>query len=250
MPLFGLKDGASMLEGAPKMRDLNTAPWEIEKAEILNLIFEINDDKMVELLPKALHPTIPPIVYFTLHKFADSPVGPFLLAQTRIGCRAGVRPRGFLTAAFVDTQAAADALASQWGFTVRVADVALHRYHDRVAMTVSDGGRVILDAELVRPEPISPADVQYVANMHFAQVDEKPLLVQVDPEFTFHKAERGRPSVSIFESGAWNADGVRAAWPVSASFAVADTGFPAIRYVVNPDVPALAGSKKVGALLS
>lgn len=245
MPFFGTKDGAALLDGAPNMADLNAAPWEMEKVEILNLIFEINYDKMVDLLPKALHPTIPPIIYFSLHKFKESPVGPFLLAQARIGCRAGVRPRGFLTAAFVDTQAAADALASQWGFTVRVADVALHRYHDRVVMTVSDGGRVMLDASLMRPEPVSGGDVQYVANMNMARVDDKPLLVQVDPEFTFHKAERGRPAITQFDAAAWNADGVRAVYPVSASFAVADTGFPAIRYVVNPDVPALAGSRKV-----
>jgi len=250
MPFFGTRDGATLLDGAPVMRDLDTAPWEIERAEVLNLIFEINDEKMVDLLPKALHPTIPPIIYFSLHKLPDSPVGPFLLAQARIGCRAGVRPRGFLTAAYVDTKAAADALAGQWGFTVRVGDVALHRYHDRVQMTVSDGGRVILDAALLRPEPVSGGDVQYVANMNFARVDDKPLLVQVDPEFTFHKAERGRPSVSQFVGEAWNAEGVQVAYPVSASFAVADTGFPAIRYVVNPDVPALAGSRKVGAAAS
>jgi hypothetical protein len=250
MPLFGLKDGASLLEGAPKMRDLHTAPWELERAEILNLIFEINDDKMVDLLPKALHPTIPPIIYLSLHKFPDSPVGPFLLAQARIGCRAGVRPRGFLTQAYVNTQAAADALASQWGFACRVSDVALHRYHDRIAMTVSDGGRVILEAALIKPEPISGGDVQYVANMNLARVDDKPLLVQVDPEFTFHKAERGRPTVTQFVGEAWNADGVRAEYPVSASFAVADTGFPVIRYVVNPDVPALVGSRKAGAAAS
>jgi hypothetical protein len=247
MPFFGTRDGASLLDGAPVMPDLNAAPWVIEKAEILNLIFEINDDKMVDLLPKALHPTIPPILYFSLHKFRESPVGPFLLAQTRIGCRAGVRPRGFLTAAYVDTQAAADALASQWGFTVRIGDVALRRYHDRIQMTIADGGRVILDAGLVTPEPISGGDVQYVANMNLARVDDKPLLVQVDPEFTFHKAERGRPEVKQFDGVAWNADGVRAVYPVSASFAVVDTAFPAIRYVVNPDVPALAGSRKVGA---
>lgn len=247
MPLFGTKDAAALLEGAPRMRDLSAAPWDLEKVEILQLLFEIHDEKMVGLLPKALHPTIPPIIYFSLHKFPDSPVGPFLLAQARIGCRAGVRPRGFLTAAYADTPSAADALASQWGFTCLVGDVALHRYHDRVAMTVSDGGRVILDAALIRPEPVSGGDVQYIANMNFARVDDKPLLVQVDPEFTFHKAERGRPTVSQFASEAWNAGGVQIAYPVSASFAIVDTGFPAIRYVVNPDVPALAGSRKVSA---
>jgi hypothetical protein len=249
MPLFGTKDVSTLLDAAPRMRGLDAQPWEIANVEILQLTMEISDRHMQELLPKALHPTIPPIAYFSVHRFPDSPVGPFSLAQTRIGCRAGVRPRGFLTAAYVDSAAAAEALAGKWGFTCRQGEVSLHRYHDRVAVTVSNGGRVCLEAALVKPEPISGADVQYVANMNFARLEgpdgEEPLLLQVDPEFTFHRAERGRPEVSHFAAEAWNANGVEIAYPVSASFALADTGFPKIRYVANPDLPALAGSRMV-----
>jgi hypothetical protein len=184
-----------------------------------------------------------------VHRFPDSPVGAFSLAQVRIGCRAGVRPRGFLTAAYVDSAEAADALGSRWGFTCHHGEVTLHRYHDRVAVSVSDGASVCLEAALVTPEPISGGDIQYVANMNFAHLEkpdgEEPLLIQVDPEFTFHRAERGRPEVSRFVAGAWNADGVEIVYPVAASFALVDTGFPKIRYVVNPDLPALAGSRMV-----
>jgi Acetoacetate decarboxylase (ADC) len=247
MPAFGSRTGESMLEGAPNVANLDTEPWEMTDVQILNLLFEVNEDSSEALLPKALHPTIPPIVYFSLHKFADSPVGPFSLAQARVGCRAGVRPRGFLTKSYTDSPEAAEALAARWGFTCKVADVALHRYHDRVSMIVTDGGRTILDAGLITPEPISGSDVQYVANMQLANFAGTPTLLQVDPEFTFKKAERGRPNVSTFDAAAWDAPGLRVTWPVSASFAVADTGFPAIRYVVNPDVPALASSRKVGA---
>jgi hypothetical protein len=247
MPFFGTKETTALLDAAPRMRDFSAEPWQAERVEILQLLFELDDAHMTDLLPKALHPTIPPILYFTLHKFPESPVGPFKLAQARLGCRAGVRPRGFLTAAYVDTQAAADELSSRWGFACRVGDVALHRYHDRIEMSVRDGDRLTLKAESRLPEPISGADVQYVANMNLAIVEDKPQLVQIDPEFTFHKAERGRPILHAFEAGAWHLGGVEISYPVSSSFAVTDVSFPAIRYVVNPDVPALAGSRKVAA---
>ncbi len=248
MPLFGTREVAT-LSSAPKMRALDAEPWEIANTEILQLTMEINDRQMQDLLPRALHPTIPPIAYFSVHRFPDSPVGAFSLAQVRIGCRAGVRPRGFLAAAYVDSTAAADALAAKWGFACKQGEVSLRRYHDRVAITVSAGGSVCLEAALVTPEPVSGGDIQYVANMNFARLQgadgEEPLLIQVDPEFTFHRAERGRPEVSRFAAGAWDAEGVEIVYPVAASFALVDTGFPKIRYVVNPDVPALAGSRQV-----
>jgi hypothetical protein len=251
MPVFGKRETGPLLEGVPLMRGLDAEPWELANVDILQLTFEIDDGQTEDLIPKALHPTIPPIIYFSVHRFPDSPAGPFLLAQARIGCRAGVRPRGYLTMAYVDSAPAADALASGWGFACRQGEISLRRYHDRIDLSVETGGRVQLEAALVRPEPISGGDVQYVANMNLARLEgpagEEPVLVQVDPEFTFHRADRGKPVVSQFSAEGWNAGGVRLAYPVSASFAVVDTGFPRIRYVVNPERPALAGTQKVNA---
>jgi hypothetical protein len=153
--------------------------------------------------------------------------------------------------AYVDSAPAADALASEWGFVCRQGEISLRRYHDRIELSVETGGHVQLEAALVGPEPISGGDIQYVANMNLARLEgptaEEALLVQVDPEFTFHCADRGKPVVSQFSAEGWNADGVRLAYPVSASFAVVDTGFPRIRYVVSPDRSALVGTRRVAA---
>jgi hypothetical protein len=72
-----------------------------------------------------------------------------------------------------------------------------------------------------------------------------PMLVQVDPKYVFHKAERGRPEVSVFDAAAWNAGGLRPADPIVATAAVVDTDFPRIRFVMDPLKPVWQGTRRI-----
>ena len=72
-----------------------------------------------------------------MQRVGASPWGPFAMAQTRIECRSGVRPRGFLIAAVVDNAAAAAALSSRWGFRVMPGEVRLRRFYDQVRAEVT-----------------------------------------------------------------------------------------------------------------
>jgi acetoacetate decarboxylase len=246
MVLSGTRDIASLLERAPVLDNLDTEAWEIDGVELLHLRYEIDDRDRESLLPRALHPTIPPTAIFTAARYPDSPVGPFLLAQVRVGCRSAALPRGFLLRAYTDSPAAADALARRWGFACDIAAVKIARYHDRIVATVTKDGAEILRASLVDPEPISGGDVQYVANMNLArQKDGDPLLVQVDPEYRFHRAERGRCELATFDRAAWSAEGVDPVYPIIASFTQCDTGFPAIRFVLDPNKTAIEGTRKI-----
>ena len=246
MPLSGTLDISALLNDAPQLDGFDTEPWETPGVEILHLKFEIDDARMQAPLPPALHPTIPPTVIFTVATYPESPVGPFALAQVRIGCRASALPRGFLTRAYASTAEACEALAARWGFAAHHADVRLRRFHDRITGTVTHDGREILRASLIDPEPISGGDVQYVANMHLARdAAGEGALVQVDPGYAFHKAERGRPEVG-FDDAAWRAEGIDPVWPIAASWALVDTGFPKIRFVLDPLKPAITGTRRVG----
>jgi hypothetical protein len=246
MPLSGTLDITTRISEAPQLANFDAEPWEATGVEILHLKFEIDDAAMQSPLPRALHPTIPPTVIVTVATYPDSPAGAFAIAQVRVGCRASALPRGFLTRAYCSTEAARDMLASGWGFDAHVADVRLRRYHDRITGSVTLDGREILHASLADPEPISGGDVQYVANMNLARdADGKGALVQVDPGFAFHKAERGKPDIAIFDAKAWRAEGVEPVWPIAASWALADSSFPKIRYVLDPDQPARTGTRKL-----
>jgi hypothetical protein len=97
---------------------------------------------------------------------------------------------------------------------------------------------------------ISGGDIQYIASMHLARNkdDGKLVLVQVDPEFTFSKAERGKPKILLLDNNAFGAGAnLRLDNPISATFTTADVTLPKLRYVCNPELPAMQGTTKVAA---
>src|SRR5919198_2003442 len=154
MPLFGALDLAEMAARLPAVRDLDTEAWTLPKAEILQLAWEVNDDTQ-GLLPKAMHPAIPPYATIVVTRYPESPVGTFALAQLRLMGRAGAHPRGYVLAAVASSAAAANALRECWGFPLEVGDITLVRYHDRVIARVKLDAEPVLEAALVDPEPIA-----------------------------------------------------------------------------------------------
>src|SRR5207247_10553896 len=98
------------LAAAPTLYTCDTEACEIPRVEVLSLTFEINDAQMTSALPPALHPTIPPVAYFSVAAYPESPIGPFTLAQVRIGCRVSALPRGFVLRAYIVSPAACDSL--------------------------------------------------------------------------------------------------------------------------------------------
>ncbi|MGH2585553.1 MAG: acetoacetate decarboxylase family protein, partial [Dehalococcoidia bacterium] len=170
MPLYGVRATDELLEHAATMDGLDTQPVELPGAEVLQVMFEIDDRSLQSLLPPALHPTIPPSVTFVFWRCPEGPLGSFQMAQVRAGCRAGVRPRGLPLATWCDSEQAAEALRRRWGFNCRPGEVRLKRNYDRIAGTVTEAGRTVLRVSLIDPQAISGGDVQYVANMNLALV--------------------------------------------------------------------------------
>ena len=248
MPVFGeLAVGSAAVRITP-MPNADAEAWTLPGAEILQLAFEIGEATRA-LLPRAMHPAIPPYATWLVTRYPDSPVGPFALAQVRLMGRAGAHPRGFVLGAVASTEDAARALRDGWGFPASVGTVTIRRYHDRVTASVTRDGALILDAALVGREPISPGDVQYIHSVTLAGLDEgagaAPALVQVDPHYTLHKAERGRPELARFDARAWNADGLDARHPIAASFTTCDTDLPRIRFVMDPEIPVVKGTRRI-----
>jgi hypothetical protein len=249
MPLTGTRDVTSLAAGAPLLPSLGTGPWQLAGAEILQVLYEAGEASITSLIPPALHPTIPATLYITIMRVPESSVGPFTLAEVRAGCRAGARPRGFLARAYCDSETAIAELRNRWGYPVAKGGVSLNRSYDRTVASVSVSGRPVLECGLVDPEPIGGGDIQYIASMNLARVvrdgSEVVRLIQVDPEYTFHKADRGKPRLSVFDGNAWGLPGAQAVYPVSASFAVCDVVLPEIRYIADPSKPPLQAIEKV-----
>lgn len=247
MPVFGELVLDAVAPGLPRLANLDTEAWPLPGAEILQLAFEVDDAR--GLLPRAMHPAIPPYATWQVLRYPESPVGPFALAQCRLMGRAGAHPRGFVLGAIASTPEAAHALRDRWGIPVVPGTVTLRRYHDRVAASVTRDGALVLEMALVGPEPISPSDVQYIHSVTLARVEESgreaPLLVQVDQHYTLAKAERGRPVVTRFEPEAWNAGTLSPRHPIAASVTTCDTDLPQIRFVMDPEIPVVRGTRKI-----
>ena len=230
--------------GAPAVADLATEAATLEDVQTLQVLCEFSSDLAQALLPPALHPTLPGVVGFTVQRVGSSPWGPFAMAQTRIECRSGVRPRGYLIGAVVDNAAAAAALSSRWGYRVMPGEVRLRRFYDQVRAEVTIAGREVLGLGLRDPEPLSTADVQYVASMNLATTPKGLRLIQVDPAFTVDRAERGEPQVTAFDADAWGVPDLDPAYPISASFTAGTMTLPRLRYVCRTDVWAFDGTER------
>ncbi|HEY3066449.1 MAG TPA: acetoacetate decarboxylase family protein [Methylomirabilota bacterium] len=244
MPLFGALELGEVAARLPVVPDLDTEAWTLPQAEILQLAWEVNDDTQV-LLPKAMHPAIPPYATLLVTRYPDTPVGAFALAQLRLMGRAGAHPRGYVLGAVASTEAAASALRERWGFPVQGGEVTLRRYHDRIVARVTLGGEAVLDAALLNPEPISGADVQYIHTVTLASTEGRPQLIQVDPHYTIHKAERGRPRLERLAASRWNAGGLGVTTPIAATITTCDTDLPRIRFVMDPEIPVVRGTRRI-----
>lgn len=113
------------------------------------------------------------------------------------------------------------------------------------------GGEVILRVELENPEQISGADVTFLDSLHLVRVlqngGDRPLLIQVDPEYVFHSAQRGRPPLPVFQGSAWGADSrLQCTNPVSAVFVRCDTDLPNLRFALDPLVEGARGRVPIG----
>jgi hypothetical protein len=249
MPLYGSLDITQKAAALPTLANLDTEAWTLPKAETMQLLIEVPRTSTDGLLPKAMHPALPSYVILAVTRYPESPAGPFNLAVLRLGSRAGAHPRGFLLGAVASTEAAARELRQRWGFPVETGEVKFLRRHDRVMGTVKKTGRTILDCALIDPQPVSGTDVQYINWVTAANAPldgaVQPMLIQVDPKYTFYKAERGKPQIDLFDAQAWNGASLELAGAIVGTCCTVDTDLPRIRFVMDPLKPVYMGTRRI-----
>jgi hypothetical protein len=232
----GTKAVDELTARAPTMTSLDAAPVTLDHVEIITIVFEVSADANEAMLPSGLHPTVPPVMTSVVWQCAGGPWGPFAMAQTRIECRSGMRPRGFLVSAVLDSPTAASALSEGWGFACRPGRVTVDRAYDRAVVQVTDDrGASMLEVDVVDPVTLRPNDIQWIANMHLAHTPRGLRLIQVDPDIEVHRAERARPTLRHFDAAAWGEPLLRPTHPVAASLARASVTLPRLRYVCAAD---------------
>ncbi len=243
--LTGHADVNVLAARAPVMTSLDAGPLHLEEAEILQAAFEQPYPLREASLPPGLYATSPPLLVLLAWRVARSPWGPFALAQARVSCRSGARPRGFVVGCVIDNPAAAAALASDWGLPAVAGSVELLRRYDRAELAVHTDGRTAVRMVGLDPDPLSAGDVQFSVTTTLATTPRGLRLVQLDAEYELRRVERLRPRLDSFDAGGWGGPRLEPRYPVAATISVGDITIPPIRYLSRPDVTAFEGTEQV-----
>ncbi|MFN0030470.1 MAG: acetoacetate decarboxylase family protein [Acidimicrobiales bacterium] len=250
MPRFGTLDLAAALADAPAVGELADGPhWELPEATLVQINWEVADEPALAITPQALHPSIPPYLSFFAGRYPDSPVGAFTLVQMRLVVRAGIRPRGFCLGAVCDSEEATEALRANWGYPVVRGEASVSVRHDRVEVAAAVGGRDVVRAKLVHPETIGGSDLMPFDNLHLVTLpDGDPAIVQIDPEYAIHSADRGTPYLELPDPNALGMrGGIRLDRAIIGFSFKADTDLAPVRFAIDPTKPATQGTRRLNA---
>lgn len=243
--LSGTADLAPMATRAPTMPSFDAEPVHVESVEVFQGMFELPYATRQATLPPGLHPTNPPLLVIVAWQAADSPWGPFAMAQARVQCRSGVRPRGFVAGAIIDNPEAAAALAASFGLPGLPGTVRLSRRYDSAELVVERDGRTVAHLVGLDPDPLSAGDVQFSVTTTLASTPRGLRLVQVESEYAFQRVERLRPRVLAFDGAAWGEPLLQPRQPVSATVSVGGLTIPGLRYLSRPEVSAFEGTERL-----
>ena len=243
--LVGSGDPKRLEEGAPTVEKLETEAVAFSGADVLQVLCEMESGPMCEMLPPSLHPSLPPIVNWGVYRLPSTPWGPVHLAQTRIQCRSGLRPRGLLVSAVCDVEEAATELANRFGYRVQHGDIDFETGYAGTHAEVEVDGETILSLGLRDPTVLPHADVQYVSSLHPAHSPRGFRLLQIDLAHLISGAARGVPVIDHFDAEAWGEARIRPSYAVSASLAHAHLTLQPLRFVCRADVSAFEGTEPV-----
>lgn len=244
--LSGTAPLTELLGHAATMPSFDAAEVTFPDAVVFQAMCEIAVAGRQASLPAGLHPTNPPTLVVQAWRCPDSPWGPFAMAQLRVGCRSGLRPRGMVQGCVVDNAAAAGALAAGWGFPAQVGEVRLDVGYHEVTLAVGVDGRAVASVHALTPVPLDPADVSYATTVVLARTPRGERLVQVDTELAVTRAERLRLRTPLVDAPAAGLHpSVVVTHPVAASVSRGALTLHRLRYVSRPEELAFTGTEPV-----
>jgi hypothetical protein len=249
MPLFGQLDSSTHVGRASTVTSLltNAESFSVDDVDILAFTFEIDIQRGFAATPKALHPSIPSYCQLVVRRHRDSPLGAFTVGELRVNARAGTHYLAYCIGAFTDNDKALAFFRERYGAPMQRADVQLESRYYGVVGSVVLGTKVILDGLLEKPHYISGSDVLYTPNLNLARVGNETKLVHQEMEFAIGRAQRGAAVLKAFDAAAFGETNVVLRQPLPATFVQAKVTYTGVRYLIDPERPAMAGTETVAA---
>jgi hypothetical protein len=219
--------------------DLGEARW-------LQFTYELPGNRE-ELFPPGLHPTTPVIATMQFWRVTGGELGDFGLAQLRLSCRAGMRIRAFLLQSVIDGEHAARILSRRYAYIPTPGTVLINRRADRIEGLVCVGGINVLRAVLLKPEVLEASALQHIGSMNLAISNGTPQLLQIEPNITTVALQRGTQQIIRFDDRFWGLPGRTLKHSVIGASADVKLSLPAVRFIQDPTLLAIGGTKRLDA---
>ena len=239
MNLYGSLDIAA--HPAETLESLADAPLVLKGVRVLELRMEIDAQSADGLIPPSLHPAIPTFGVLSVMSVADSPFGPFNLADLRVGVRVGGMPSLFVVGAICNSAPAREALAGRWGMPVKAGQVLLEETYHQLSATASVDGRTALEMTLGRRQPLAGTRLAVPSLISLARKGPSgPLILLNTPiEMTYAQVDGGQQAIRAFDGALFNAgDRFRPTFPMSAATGIAEITLAAPDCTIDPTAPA------------
>ncbi len=249
MHRYGSMDIAARIAGAPRLARLGGEAWALKGAQVLDCRMEIDASAGDALIPPSLRPGLPSYGGISVMRVAESPAGPFGLAELRIGVRAGAIASWFVLGAICDSEAAAAALAEGWGYPVRPGEVEIEDLYHQVTATARLGGRQVLRLKLRERHALPGTRMNVPSVTTLAEApDGRPVLVNAPVSSAYASADGGPQALEAFDAAAFGAgDAFLPRFPMGAAFGTAEITLGAPAFLIDPERPAEESVEPVAA---
>jgi hypothetical protein len=239
LPRSGTRAEDDVRRGSARLESWDDEPIELKGVRMLVVRSEALIQDRLAVLPRSIYPTSPPVVAWHVLNVSESQWGSFAMAEMRLSCRAGLRPREYSLLAYVNSEHAAAGLGSRRGGRLQVADVKVDFNYDDTPAEVRLDGQQVLAVNGVDPTPVSASDIQWVATMSPALTPDGELrLLQVERDIKIQRAEKMTPRFVAYQPEKWYQPPIGLGIPIAAIRVNADISMAPIRYHCSATVRA------------
>ena len=241
MNRYGRMDIAARAGKAPVLTGPGGPALELKGVRTLDARMEIDAQAGDLLIPPSLRPAIPSYGSIAVSEIAESEVGPFSLAELRVGVRIGAVASFFLVGAVCSTDEACEALKARFGYPAVAGVVELQELYHEVCAHVAVGGRTALKLRLGQRRPLPGTRLGLSSLVALARrgAGGPSTLLHIPVQADWGAADGGRQLLDAFSPEAFGAaQAFRPAFPMSAAFATADITLGAPDAVIDPETPA------------
>ncbi len=225
---------------APVWANRSGEPFLLRGATVLDVRTELDSEAAYALVPPSMRPGIPPCGVVSVTRVNDSPVGPFGLAELRVGVRVGAMVSFFVVGAVCDSREAGSLLTERLGLPITMGDVSMVDLYHEVSAQVVVNGSVILQVRLThrRVLPGTSLNTPSLVALARERAGGPLVLINTPLKFAYSQAEGGRQAIELLDGPGFGAgNDFCPTFAMSATIGTAEITFSPSDCCLDPIIP-------------